>query len=312
MLALHTGIMPLDFSRISASWPCRLKKYCQNKGFAFLASGLSTEFITESPIKFKRGVVIYRRKTDPRACITFDWDGSEDSNNAAIDAPSLVRDVFDARTDYNSGEQHIVCLQALMRANMKNVIHGRPMLVTAADIENLENNAHGTMTDRPWPVFDKAIARIKETGITKKPYIQLIYGERLYKDALTHCINENWAALDALTKERIVELQPLMESGFATSKNLRWSLCNIGDPQYGAFNPMPLKSRDFYGIHHNGSYSTPTGQQKIAFIWAMRKRNESMPFLLKLPKDLMILIAHHLDHIVVAEIINRAMGWSLC
>jgi hypothetical protein len=38
--------------------------------------------------------------------------------------------------------------------------------------------------------------------------MQLLYGADRDREALAHCNSQDWAALDALTKECIAELQP--------------------------------------------------------------------------------------------------------
>jgi hypothetical protein len=310
MLAVATGVIPLDFSRISRSWSFRLRKY-QNKGYTFLALGLSAESITKEPIEFARGVVLSRGRRDSRICMTFAWDRIQESNRAAAaDGPSLVHDV--AESDYSGLEKSVAGQQALRKANIRNVLHNGSMLVTASDLDSFVHSAHGTDIDGPWPPFDREIAKIKQTGVIRKPVMQLLYGADHYREALAHCSSEDWTALDVLTKKRIAELQPIMERGFAEAKHVQWSLCRVGDRQYGAFNPLPLRARDFYGPHFDdGSYATPTGQQKIAFVWAMKERNQSQPVLLKLPLVLIRFILGWLDHIAVVEIVNRAMNWSI-
>jgi hypothetical protein len=316
MLALHTGVLLLDFSRISASWQYRLRKYSEEKGFAVLALGLSTKLISGKGTEFQRGVVLslthFPRLPTARNKMAVQLSFSFDRPSVTAEGQSVVRGMFESKSDYHGDEDHILGLQALARTNVKNILHGRPMLVTASSVERFVDNAHGTNTAYPWPMFEAILERIKQTGVTKRPMMQYLYGDGHCREALACCNGENWTALAEVTKRRIEELQPLMEQGFAECKSVHWSLCKIGSPRYGAFNPQPLKSRDFYGQHHNGTYSTPTGQQKIAFIWAMKQRNASVPALLKLPKDLILLIVYCLDHIAVTEAVNKAMGWSLC
>jgi hypothetical protein len=313
MLALHTGVMPLDFSRISASWPHRLRKYIEEKGFAFLALALSTKHLTDEFTEFARGVRLRLEPAKPHVSVFIPVrrKGCEAENDTCVRQRSLWRAVHESQgaSDYH-GDESVLCLEALTRTNMRNILHDRPLLVTAADVQSFVLDAHGSDIAAPWSIFDATIKRIREAGTTNQAVMQAFYGQRRSKEAIAHCIREDWAALDVLTNECIAELQPLMERQFAECKRVRWSLCTVGDAQYGAFNPMPLKSRDFYGVHHNGSYATPTGQQKVAFLSALRK--SASPTLRQLPKDLIRLILNSLDHAVVLEIANRAMGWSLC
>lgn len=314
MLALHTGIIPLDVSRTSASWPFRLRKY-GSKGFVFLALGLAKEQLAPNTIfprcielspcnqQHARLIFIRRRSYEHFVCMSFSFGPQQQQQQE-----NKQNEAFATSGYADDEETHPTTILALAKTNIKNVLKGKSILVTG-DIETFVRQARGTDIEYPWPIFLKSIAMMKESGKISDAQLQHLYGP--YWTEVSKCCREGkWHEVEVLTKKRIEDLQPLMIQAFRECESIHWSICQQTDRDYGAFNPQKQTAREFYGPYYNGAHCTYMWPQKMTIIRALRNRHTEPDCLLVqwLPKDLIKLIFLQLDKMAVAEILNKALN----
>lgn len=303
MLSLHTGIMPLDFTRIGASWPYRLKKYSSSKGFEFLAPALNTKKLTEDPAPFQRSVCLSlhsREQFRVKMSFEFDQSGSKE------EGPSFKQEWFRAyRHNEGDDDPSDIYARSVARANTRNAISGKPILVTAPTIEALVYDAQGSDTSYPWSVFQEAINKAKSTGKVDFALFEYLYGKVAGREAALYCYDKKWDELDRLTRRIVADFQKVMEEEFRKHRHLVWNRCNAKNKQYGAFNPHPLTEREFYGEHHNGFCFSPTFRQKLAFLWVLKNSHQTA--LPRLPREMVKKILETLDELVVKETLHNAL-----